>query len=74
MQNYTNYKVIIIDDASIDGTTEEYIKYFKIHKIDKSKYTLLSNLERAYALANQYFGTLYGCSKDSINMVVDADD
>jgi len=43
MQNYTNYKVIIIDDASTDGTTEAYKKYLDFYKIDKKYYTLIRN-------------------------------
>jgi glycosyltransferase involved in cell wall biosynthesis len=27
-QNYTNYKVVIINDASTDGSHETYRKYF----------------------------------------------
>ena len=73
-QNYTNYKAIIIDDASTDGTIELYKKYFMHHKIDKKYYTLISNTKQITGMPNYFFGILNHCSKDSIVIMNDADD
>jgi len=35
---------------------------------------LIGNKKKAAALSNQYFSMLYQCPKDSISMVLDADD
>jgi glycosyltransferase involved in cell wall biosynthesis len=74
MQNYTNYKAVIIDDASTDGSLEIYKKYFAFYKIDKKYYTLISNPKKATAMTNHYFGTIFHCRKDSIVLNLDGDD
>ncbi len=40
-QNYTNYKVVIMNDKSNDGSDEIYRKYFAFHRIDKERYTYI---------------------------------
>jgi len=74
MQNYTNYKAIIIDDASTDGSILVYKEYLDFYKIDKKYYTLIENEKRVTALSNHYFATMVQCSKDSISIHVDGDD
>lgn len=74
MQNYTNYHVVIIDDASTDGSIEIYKKYLQFYRIDKKYYTLLSNQKKVGALANQYFAVKNYCNKDAIALHVDGDD
>jgi len=74
MQNYTNYKAIIMDDVSTDGSLELYKKYLAFYKIDKKRYVLIENKKRVGALANHYIGTLTQCSKDSIAIHLDGDD
>ncbi len=49
-QNYTNYKTIIINDASIDGSDKVYLKYFEYYKIDKANYVYVLNKKRVTAL------------------------
>jgi hypothetical protein len=34
-QNYTNYRLVLINDMSNDGSNEVYRNYFAFHKIDK---------------------------------------
>jgi len=34
-QNYTDYKVVVINDKSTDGGDQIYRKYFAFHRIDK---------------------------------------
>lgn len=45
-QDYTNYKVIIIDDNSTDGTSEATATYLKWRNADPTRYTLIKKLER----------------------------
>jgi len=74
MQNYTNYKAVIIDDASTDGSLEIYKKYFEFYKIDKKYYTLIENKNRVTALENHYLAAMNHCSKDSFAINLDGDD
>ena len=73
-QNYTNYKAVIINDASTDGSDEVYRKYFEFYQIDKAHYTYIENQERITSLENLYLATINHCSKDSIVITLDADD
>ena len=74
MQNQSNYKVVIIDDASTDGSIQIYKKYLDFYKIDKKYYTLISNTKKVAALSNHFFGALLQCEKNSIVLNLDADD
>ena len=74
MQNYTNYKVIIIDDASNDSSIEVYRKYLQFYKINPRYYTLIVNEKRVTALPNHYFAVINHCHNDSIVLNIDGDD
>ncbi len=44
MQNYTNYHVVVINDASTDNTGEFIAKILREQdKIPKEKYTVINN-------------------------------
>ncbi len=71
-QNYENYRVIYINDASPDGTgalVEEYIK----EKKRRHGVTLLQNETRVGKLANVY-RAVHLCSPDEIIVELDGDD
>ena len=40
-QNYSNYFLVVVDDASTDGSLEMYKKYFDFYKVDPQKYVLV---------------------------------
>ena len=40
-QNYTNYFLVLINDASTDNSDEVYRKWFDFYNIDKSKYVYI---------------------------------
>jgi glycosyltransferase involved in cell wall biosynthesis len=42
-QNYTNYRVVIVNDASNDGSGEVYRKYLDFYNIDRSRYVYVEN-------------------------------
>lgn len=72
-QNYTNYKVIIIDDNSEDQTglkIEEFIKNKKI----ENKFTLIKNNQRKLLLKNLIHAIKGYCPKKSIIVSLDGDD
>jgi glycosyltransferase involved in cell wall biosynthesis len=50
LQNYTNFKHVIVNDASTDGSGEVYRNYFSFHSIDKAKYAYIENTKRITAL------------------------
>jgi glycosyltransferase involved in cell wall biosynthesis len=73
-QNYTNYFVVVINDASTDNSDELYRKYFDFYQISKDSYAYVENKERKTALENIYIATHEYCSTDSIVLNLDADD
>lgn len=48
--NYTNYNLVLINDASTDGSGEIYKKYFEFYNISKDKYIYIENPKRLTAL------------------------
>lgn len=71
-QNYTNYSVIIIDDASPDDTTEQVRAL--VHKYNKEDCTsVITNAERHGALYNIYHA-VHSCPDTDIIITVDGDD
>lgn len=71
-QNYSNYRVIYIDDASSDGTAdlvEDYVKELGVGE----NFTLIRNGERCGALKNLY-DAIYSCDDDEIIVTYDGDD
>ena len=49
-QNYTNYFVVIINDASTDNSDEMYRRYLDFYNIDKTTYAYVENKDRKTAL------------------------
>ena len=43
LQNYTNYRIIITDDASDDGTADTVDKYLKFYGIGEDKAVFVKN-------------------------------
>lgn len=73
-QNYTNYFVVIINDASTDNSDELYRKYLSFHQINPDTYAYIENKDRKTALENIYTATHDYCSPDSVVLNLDADD
>lgn len=71
-QNYHNYRIIYVDDASPDGTGQLVQDY--IHECgQEQKVTLIRNKERLGAVANIY-NAAHMCKPDEIILIVDGDD
>lgn len=71
-QNYNNYRIIITDDCSPDGTGKLIENYINTHKLHH-KVTLIQNKERKGALYNLYT-MIHSTVNESIIAVVDGDD
>lgn len=71
-QNYENWHIIYIDDASTDGTLELVRNYVKL-KNKESKVTIIANSQRRGALANHYFA-VHMCEDWDIVTQLDGDD
>ena len=73
-QQYTNYRVIIIDDASDDKTAESIEYEMTINPIIRQRVTLIKNSKRQYHMAN-FYKAIYGhCKKGEILLTIDGDD
>ncbi len=53
-QDYANYRILFIDDASEDKTWELINKFKRQHKISDEKLKLTQNTERVMALGSIY--------------------
>lgn len=71
-QNYQNYRVIYIDDASPDGTGELVRQYIR-EKRQEKRVNLIVNKERLTGLENIY-RAVWLCDKNEIAIEVDGDD
>ena len=72
-QEYSNYRVIYVDDASQDGTAdmvEEFIGRQNRH----IRFDLIRNRERLGALENIYYAIHNFCEDDEIIVSLDGDD
>lgn len=72
-QNYTNYKVVIIDDASTDQNFELISQYLEENPVRQVVH-LIRNKERMTAIPNIYKAASEYCDKDDILALVDGDD
>lgn len=73
-QNYTNYKVVVIDDASTDNTPAIVKKYLNFYDIPEKKCELIVNKENKKALENIYMAIMNRCDGYEVAAIVDGDD
>ena len=71
-QEYENYRVIYIDDASTDNTEKLVHKYIK-NKRQEQRFTFIKNSFKEGATANRYKGS-HLCKDDEIVLILDGDD
>lgn len=71
-QNYSNYRIIYIDDCSTDNTAQLVKNYIDEHSLH-DKITLVCNKRRKGAMANHYHA-VWMCEDDDIIVHVDGDD
>lgn len=71
-QEYSNYKVIYIDDCSGDNTYANVVAYSAMHR-RQGQMTIIKNEQRAGALANLYYA-IHQCPDNAIIITLDGDD
>jgi len=73
IQDYSNYRVIYVDDASQDGSADAVERWIRRNR-RKLRFDLLRNQERVGALANIYQSIHDYCSDEEIVVSLDGDD
>lgn len=71
-QDYTNFRLIYIDDASTDGTGSLVKKYIEENGFE-DKVTLILNKTNQGALCN-FYNAIWSCEDSDIIVTLDADD
>ncbi len=71
-QDYSNYRIIYVDDASSDGTAD-LVERLVTQRGQESRFTLIRNTIRKGGLCNLY-NAVCSCSDEEIVVNVDGDD
>jgi len=73
--NYTNYRIIILDDNSKDNSIQIFYDYLKdsTFKI-KNRVLLTKSLWQIKSTGHLYYGAKYFCRPDEVIVNVDSDD
>jgi glycosyltransferase involved in cell wall biosynthesis len=73
-QEYSNIKVVIVDDASSDGTSNKIAKHLLWRKANPDKYILIKSKVRNKSLYSFYYGAHKFCGLGEIIYTIDGDD
>lgn len=73
-QEYSNYRVIYLDDASDDGTGERVRQYARDHRIAAEKMKVIVNAQRLKAMPNIHRAAHQECLPHELFVIVDGDD
>ncbi len=73
-QDYSNFRVIVIDDASPDKTGEVLSKYLRWRNFPRDKIVLLRNRAQRTSIENVYYAVHKYCDFNQIFYTVDGDD
>ena len=75
MQNYSNYHIVVIDDASTDQTGELILNFLRSQdKVGEDRYEVIRNSRQMRAMPNIRFAAKTYCKPNEIFMIVDGDD
>lgn len=75
MQNYTNYRIVFIDDCSDDETFRESKRYLLDElRFEKGRVDFVRNLEHKFATYNILHAGFEYCGEGDIQVIVDGDD
>lgn len=73
-QDYSNYRILFIDDGSTDNTGKRIEEYAKTHFISKEKLTIRHNEKQIMAMPNLHDAAHNFCKPYEIYLTVDGDD
>ncbi len=73
-QDYQNYHVVIVDDASPDLTGLYIQRFLDQRNISKDKVTLIRNKKQMTAVPNIHYAITKHCKSNEIGFFVDGDD
>lgn len=74
-QEYSNYHIVFIDDASTDSTGKDVTKLMQgQEKVPPERYTIIKNKLQMRAMHNLRTAARQHCKPEEIFMVVDGDD
>jgi glycosyltransferase involved in cell wall biosynthesis len=71
-QNYDNFRIVYVDDASTDGTADQVKQVLELYD-QEEKVTFIQNQENQGAVSNLY-KVIHECKSDEIIVLVDGDD
>lgn len=61
-QEYTNYRVVILDDSSKDKTTELLAQHLRWRNVSKDKVVLIKTKKNMKSITNIFYGTHKYCN------------
>ena len=73
-QDYQNYHIIYIDDASQDGTAEKVRDYIKKYNVSERRLNFIENKVNKKALPNIDYAARRLCQSGEIMAIIDGDD
>ena len=73
-QEYNNYRLVIVDDASTDHTASFIELWLRQSKLPSTRYRLIKNQERISAVPNINMAIKQHCHQDDIAVIVNGDD
>lgn len=73
-QDYSNYYIVFVDDASDDQTGQLIQQYAKKHQISPQKLKVIINTERKMAMPNIFSAAHEHCKPWELFIIVDGDD
>jgi glycosyltransferase involved in cell wall biosynthesis len=75
MQDYTNYHVVFIDDASTDHTGDQVEQFLQQQtRLPPERYVVIKNKEQKRAMPNLRMAAREYCQPQDIFLIVDGDD
>lgn len=73
-QEYGNYRVVYLDDASEDGTGQRVRDYARDHQISAQKLQVVVNAQRRRAMPNIHWAAHEACRPHELFLILDGDD
>jgi glycosyltransferase involved in cell wall biosynthesis len=73
-QDYSNYRIIVIDDASTDNTIKSIEIFLRQKKVPMSKYVVIRNKKQMFTVSNIYLNIKNHCDFEDIAVIMNGGD